>query len=520
MQTDKEIPINIDFISAAAKREVNKGILNSSLKILESGGYLKLLSEFDKKTSLQFNIGINNLREFIKKTSNKRIKELTFFLLRDYGSSLFTQPVHISADDLSLHTDLSESELDDCLSLLDNLGILSYNKMSAKESVLLLQPRVNANRLNLDYKKINETYIYLQKKLDTIIDYVYSNECRFKFILKYFGEETKDYKCGKCDKCTINEKLPEATVDYLKEVILRTLYQSLNGINETTLFRIIKGTGKREIYLKWNTFGICGNYEKNDLVIVLHEMISENLIKRNKRSKKIIELTNEGYQKLKELGLTQEPAAEDLDYEKNLELFNLLREARKNASMKFMQTASLICPDQILKEIAGLKPKTKNELLSIKGFNLRMFNKLGNEFLEIINNFLVLTGTNGETAANTKKTMPENINETHKLLTKGYLLKDIASLRKLSEPVISMQIETILQYDPEINVSFLFPQGTYDKIIAEIKKGYTNLKDLKNRLTEDIGYPLIRIAAAKYKASLKQQRFIPETVFLESQDKL
>ncbi len=521
MQPDKEIPINIDFISAAAKREVNKGILNSSLKILESGGYLKLLSEFDKKTSMQFNIGINNLREFIKKTTNKRVKDVTILILREYGSSLFNRAVQISIANLSAQSGLDETEIDESLNLLDNLGILSYNKMTAKESILLLQPRVNSNHLILDYKKINEAYIYLQKKLDTMIDYVYSNDCRFKFILKYFGEETKDYKCGKCDKCITIEKLPEATVIYIKEVILRTLYQSINGINETVLIRIIRGTGKRETYLKWNTFGICGNYEKNELLIVLHEMISENLIKRNNYNKKIIELTNDGFEKLKNDGLIEDHAVQDLNYEENLELFNLLREARKKASMKFMQTGNLICSDEILKEIATQKPKTKDEILSVNGFNLRMFNKLGNEFLEIINNFSGSTGKNdsGETA-NIKKSIPENIMETYKLLSKGYQLKDIASLRKLSEPVVSMQIETILQYDPEVDVSFLFPPSMLDKLTSEIKKGYINLKDLKNRLTEDISYPLIRIAAAKYKASLTNERFTSRLLSSANQDKL
>jgi len=521
MQPDKEIPINIDFISAAAKREVNKGILNSSLKILESGGYLKLLSEFDKKTSMQFNIGINNLREFIKKTTNKRVKDVTILILREYGSSLFNRAVQISIANLSAQSGLDETEIDESLNLLDNLGILSYNKMTAKESILLLQPRVNSNHLILDYKKINEAYIYLQKKLDTMIDYVYSNDCRFKFILKYFGEETKDYKCEKCDKCITIEKLPEATVIYIKEVILRTLYQSINGINETVLIRIIRGTGKRETYLKWNTFGICGNYEKNELLIVLHEMISENLIKRNNYNKKIIELTNDGFEKLKNDGLIEYHAVQDLNYEENLELFNLLREARKKASMKFMQTGNLICSDEILKEIATQKPKTKDEILSVNGFNLRMFNKLGNEFLEIINNFSASNGKNdsGETA-NIKKSIPENIMETYKLLSKGYQLKDIASLRKLSEPVVSMQIETILQYDPEVDVSFLFPPSMLDKLTSEIKKGYINLKDLKNRLTEDIGYPLIRIAAAKYKASLTNKRFTSRLLSSANQDKL
>ncbi|HVO76267.1 MAG TPA: HRDC domain-containing protein, partial [Ignavibacteriaceae bacterium] len=235
---------------------------------------------------------------------------------------------------------------------------------------------------------------------------------------------------------------------------------------------------------------------------VLHQMLSENLIKRSSFNKKNIELANAGYQKLKANGLTEEQTEENLDYERNLELFNLLREARKKASVKFMQTPPLICPDEILKDIASLKPKNKEEILSLKGFNPRMFNKLGDEFLQIINNFSELNeaGKDSETQER-KKALPENIAETYKLLSKGYGLKDIASLRKLSEPVISMQIETILQYDPETDVSILFPPELLDKIIKEIKKGYLNLKDLKSRFAEDIGYPLLRIAAAKYKAS-------------------
>ena len=36
-------------------------------------------------------------------------------------------------------------------------------------------------------------------------------------------------------------------------------------------------------------------------------------------------------------------------------------------------------------------------------------------------------------------------------------------------------------------------------IFREIEKGYSGLKDLKQRLGDEITYPLIRIAIAKYK---------------------
>ena len=86
----------------------------------------------------------------------------------------------------------------------------------------------------------------------------------------------------------------------------------------------------------------------------------------------------------------------------------------------------------------------------------------------------------------------------------------MAQLRKVSESIISMQIETILEFDPDVNIQHLFNSNELRKITAEIEKGYDNLKDLKQRLDDRISYPMLRIAIAKYKfnrfSSLNLQR--------------
>ncbi|RPI73688.1 MAG: hypothetical protein EHM47_05555, partial [Ignavibacteriales bacterium] len=78
---------------------------------------------------------------------------------------------------------------------------------------------------------------------------------------------------------------------------------------------------------------------------------------------------------------------------------------------------------------------------------------------------------------------------------------DIAGLRKTSEAVISMQIESIIEYEPAIDVSNLLNTNELKKIFDEIEKGYDNLKDLRFRLNNSIDYPVLRIAVAKYKLS-------------------
>ncbi len=126
-----------------------------------------------------------------------------------------------------------------------------------------------------------------------------------------------------------------------------------------------------------------------------------------------------------------------------------------------------------------------------------MFNKIGNDFLEIINDF---TKNNPvKIDSNEDRTLPKNIHNTYELLLRKYSLQSISELRKLSEAVISMQIETIIEYKPETDIAFLFDDEIFEMIKKQVEIGYHNLKDLKEKLPSSVPYSLIRIAAAKLK---------------------
>ena len=500
IQPESEIIINPEYISAYVKKNINKGLLYSTLKILETAGYLKTISEFDNISSFQFTTEKDKLKEFVKNSSNKNLKEVILLLLRIYGSSIFSDEVQLFLKDLASKAGLQEFDLDESLIILDNLGIGKYKKPVSKNSVLLTAPRINAERLNIDYKRINESYLNLQKKIDKMVGYVFTNECRFKYILKYFGENVENYSCNKCDNCAGEKNISSESTEYLKEIILRTLHKT-GPLSDPVLISILKGSAKPDKYHKLETFGSCSNFQRNDLKTVTHILLSRNLIKRKNSNNKKFELDEEGLNYLKKINIIEKNEVSLTDYESDIELFNTLKEIRTKASKKFMQTGYLICPDEVLREIVNKKPSSEYELLSINGFNQRMFNKIGKEFLEGIENFNnnQLKGTNNSKLKKEFREVPQNIKETYTLLKKGYPLNSIASLRNLSEAVISMQIETIIEYEPEISITNLISEENVYKINSEIAKGFTDLKDLKKRLPEEISYPLIRIAVAKHK---------------------
>jgi ATP-dependent DNA helicase RecQ len=330
-----------------------------------------------------------------------------------------------------------------------------------------------------------------------MVQFVFTRECRFKFILNYFGENLPKYKCGKCDICTSGESYSEATTNYLEEIILQTLLESQNGLTQSELIKIIHGSSKEEANKNISTYGTCSNHEQNDLkMIVINLLAKGKIIRRDQNSRKFL-LSKSAQKELQPSFLDEE--IKNYHYEENLELYNLLREVRKKASERYLQTSYLICPDDLLKRISIAKPTTKNELMNIQGFNSRMFNKIGSELLQIINEF---TSSRTEIKIAAKK-IPTSIKETYELLRKGFSLKDISSLRKLSEEVISMQIETILEYDPNLEIINLFDVKLKEMIESEMTKGYSDLKELKSRLPSYATYAMIRICIAKNKSTLR-----------------
>ena len=501
--SEKEIPLYLDFISAHTKKEISKGLLFSALRFLEAAGYLRVLSEYDRKENIQVLWNKERLKEFVKGSVSNSVKELILLLIREYGGEIFSKPIQISISQFSSKLGLNFYETNETLTVLTNMGIISYEEPLTKESVILTHPRAEDKNLKLDYKKILESYINLQKKIDKMVDYVFTNECRFKFILKYFGEKADNYNCSKCDRCLTDVRSTENVRKYISEVILKTLFESKKNLTEALLINILRGTAK-SLDDPWiSSFGVCRNYTRNELKRIIHYLIEQDFISEIKEKARGLRITEKG---LKEIGnevvITEEKISEN--YSENLALFNQLREVRSRISKKFNQNGLIICPDEIMREIANTKPKTKTEFLLIKGTSPRMFYKVGEDFLEIIRNFSV--DSESQIKKEEQKNLPSNIQETYSLLKKGYSLKDIAQLRKTSEAVISMQIESIIEYNPQIEIEHLFNSNELKKINLEIEKGFDDLKDLRLRLNDSVGYPMLRIAVAKFKSLTPSSR--------------
>ncbi len=482
-----EIPIDKNLLSFLAGKDINRSIAEASIRQLEDSGYITSLSEFRKKHFMQFAVDPEKLNSFLKNFTDNELKDLVLILIKEYGSSIFRHKTLLNITRLSqlLNTDIHE--ITNELAKLNQSGLIIYEEPSRFPTVDVITPRIRSEELKLNYQKLSQLYNHSIEKLDKMIGYVSADKCRFNYILNYLGEDNKAYKCGKCDVCK-GLVYSNGNSDYFESHILETLVEFDNGIKLKDLFDILTGNSKKDTHRKISTYGSCTHNNKIEF---------NSALDRLKLFDKII--LDNGYIKIiKDETLPKHNDSDSIeneaDYEEGLKLFNLLRQIRKEAAHRFNQPPHMICPDNIVREIAVKRPHSFSEMMDINGFNKRMFNKIGEEFLNAIKESVDSSSLNKKLR---HKKIPDNIKQVLELAQKKYTLNDIASLTKLPESVVSIQIETLLEIFPELETEHFFDAGEHSKIQAKIDEGVLDIKLLKESLDGKISYAKLRIALAK-----------------------
>ncbi len=88
--------------------------------------------------------------------------------------------------------------------------------------------------------------------------YIYSTECRRKFILRYFGEDYIHSNCNNCDNC-LNKK--NTTVrDFTKEatLLLKAVYDTGNIYGMTKVIDALHGSKAKSLPIKFRKLSIYG----------------------------------------------------------------------------------------------------------------------------------------------------------------------------------------------------------------------------------------------------------------------
>ncbi len=173
-----------------------------SLETLKQEGIIHYQDQVFSPSTVVFLSDRTSLESFEKEYP--ALEPLIKLLLRTYGG-IFDVAIKINEKQLAwlLKTDITYVKTD--LMKLHQKGIIEY--LAAKETtqIVFLEDRIVSEELHINYPLYQERKKEYTNRIEKMIYYTESLECRSIVLSNYFGD-TNNVACGKCDFCLSTNK--------------------------------------------------------------------------------------------------------------------------------------------------------------------------------------------------------------------------------------------------------------------------------------------------------------------------
>lgn len=275
-------------------------------------------------------------------------------------------------------------------------------------------------------------------KLYRMLNYAEATSCRRKILLSYFGEHLKE-NCGNCDVCSNPPEFFDGKI--LAQKALSGVYRTQEKIGTNMLINILRGSANQDIfsngYQNLKTYGVGREVSFKDWQHYITQLINLGIFEIAYDESFTLKITEFGKSILFEnnsIDLTfpvekgkskgkKEKKAKKLSPDE--ELFEILREVRKNIAIKENVPAYIVFHDATLQQMSSEKPSSELDMLTIQGISEVKYHKYGQEFLIAIKKFT-------DSKLNT-------FEATFQLYQKGLSIDEICLKREL-------KIETIVSH--------------------------------------------------------------------------
>ena len=233
------------------------------------------------------------------------------------------------------------------------------------------------------------------KKLQQMVDLVYSNTCYRKSILNYFGETFLE-DCNNCSNCLNEGEVVDKTLDAQK--VISCIARMKRSFGATMIIDVLRGSKNKKVldlgFDTLTTYGIMKNYSNEDLKTFINTLVShgfldvvENIgprgsfptIKLNEQSLKVIR--QEIKVEFKEDKVTKSRYVEN-------ELYEMLVSLRSEIAKEEGIAPYMVFGDATLKNMASVYATNKEEMLNISGVGQIKYEKYGKRFEDIIEKYI------------------------------------------------------------------------------------------------------------------------------------
>lgn len=310
-----------------------------------------------------------------------------------------------------------------------------------------------------------------------MVSYAETAVCRRKQLLNYFGEKYDESDCqdqGMCDNCSNPKEKFEGKED------IKILLEAVLGLNENFkskyIAHFVAGNATSEIksfnHNNHQLFGAGKGTEKDDKYweAVVRQCTIEGLLTKEIENYGILKVSEQGKAFIKNptsVTLIKPNDYSDVDDgdivvpqkssgAADEALFNILKDVRKSLAKELKLPPYVIFQDPSLEDMATRYPVTIEELTSITGVGQGKAEKYGEEFLEVISQYVEDNDIDRPMDLVVKSLVNKSGLKVYVIqsIDRKIALDDIANAKGIELADIITEIEHIVQSGTKVNLDY------------------------------------------------------------------
>lgn len=369
-------------------------------------------------------------------------------------------------------------------------------------------------------KPVAEQEIGRQLLLDTV-SYAETAICRRIILLHYFGEKYEHENCNNCDNCLNPKEYVEAQDEITR--MLETILEVREKYKADHIADIL--TGKTTAAVKsfrhdtLESFGCGDDHDEHFWNAVFRQSMVAGLINKDIENYGILQVTPAGHEFLKNpysFQLVKNHRYDEDDDESaggpasggsggDPELFNMLKDLRKNMAKKLNLPPYVIFQDPSLADMSIQYPIDLEELQKIQGVGQGKAQRYGKEFVALIRKYVEENEIERpqdlivRSVANKSKLKVYIIQSIDRKLS----LEDIADSKGIEFSDLLTEIEAIVNSGTRINIDYyineILDEDQQDEIFEYFREAENDSVEVAAEELGEDEYPLDHIRLMRIK---------------------
>ncbi len=371
------------------------------------------------------------------------------------------------------------------------------------------------------------------KHLDDMAKYARGAVCRHRALVEYFGQALDAQNCGACDICLGDtDEVPDAKLVAQKILSCVARVKESFGVNH--VLDVLKGADTEGVrargHNKLTTYGLLEDVPKNDLRDWIYQLVGQGAlavsegeypllkltpaswaVMKGDQSVRLIRLARKARRTKRDRDAAPASAAErpqpgTLPEGADAELFERLRQVRRQVAAGLGVQPYLVFPDSVLAEFARARPSTPARMRQVSGVGDRKLADFGETFLDAIRAHCGQAGLaqdvdaavqRGLAPAKPERKPSARRDKVFEMFRGEAHLDYVAAKTEMTRATVVDYLTEFIRAEKPASIFPWVPEDVCERVAAAAEQcGTARLKPAFLALNEEVPYDAIRIVFA------------------------